>query len=162
MLRPAVTALCLALTLSGCARLADSRMNPMNWFGNGRQATEATAPQEVRPRVPEGRQVQVVDGRVLIATIDVVEVLRSPSGAILRATGTASRQGYFNAELVLVSVENGTATCDFRVEAPGEFTTDGPAQSRRITVAEPISADELAGIRRIVVRGASNSRSASR
>ena len=125
MLRPIGMASCLVLTVSGCSRLEGSPVNPMNWFNKDREAPVATAPQATQPLVPTKRDVVVVDSRDLVAQVISAEIAQTPSGAILRATGVAPTQGYFNAELVLESIQNGTATYAFRVERPARFEIEG-------------------------------------
>lgn len=161
MTRTTILVLALALGLSGCARLAESRFNPLNWFGNSRVETPAD-PAERRPLVPENRRVQVVDGRVLVDQIAEMSVDRSPYGAIVSATGVPATQGYFNAQLIPREVENGVLTLEFRAEAPAGFEGTGNARSRAITAAFVIGAADLPGIRRVRVVGAQNSRIASR
>lgn len=162
MLRPIGMAACLVLTISGCSRLAGSPVNPMNWFNKDREAEIATTPQATEPLVPTRREVIVVDSRDLIAQVISAEIAQTPSGAILRATGVAPTQGYFNAELVLESIQNGTATYAFRVERPSRFEIEGTTASRTITAATVLSAGDLAGIRSVVVKGSGNTVSARR
>lgn len=159
MLRATTLMICLALGLSGCARLADSRVNPMNWFG--RSSEVAATPETRVPLIPSGGVVEV-DNRALIETVTDLLIERTPGGAIIRASGVAATQGYFNAELVLTGIEGGVARYDFRVEAPAGYEAVGSARSRQITVAIDLSRAELAGIRSIEVRGATNARRASR
>jgi len=161
MLRGILLTLLLAATLTGCARLADSRLNPFNWFGASRSAP-VMDPQDRRPLVPEGRQVQIVDARVLVGSITQMSVDRTPSGAIVRATGQTDTQGYFNAELIARSIEGGVLTLEFRAEAPRDFEAEGTARSRSITAAYVIPANQLAAIRQVRVVGATNSRISSR
>ena len=165
MTRILVLTTCAALTLSACSQVRESRLNPLNWFGRGEQVETTAAapatPEVIRPLLPAKREV-VVDARVLIDTVQAIEVARTPDGAILRATGLAPTQGYFNAQLVLSGAENGVLTYDFRVEAPSRFEIQGTQASRSITVAEALSNNDLAGVRRIVVRGANNSMQSSR
>ena len=162
MLRPIGMAACLVLTVSGCSRLAGSPVNPMNWFNKNREAAVATTPQATEPLVPTRREVIVVDSRELIAQVVSAEIAQTPSGAILRATGVAPTQGYFNAELVLEGIQNGTATYAFRVERPARFEIEGPTASRTITAATLLSAGDLNGIRSVVVKGAGNTVTARR
>jgi hypothetical protein len=54
---------------------------------------------------------------------------------------------------VLVAIENGVATYDFRVQAPAQPVSGQTG----ITVAEPLTNTELNGIRQFIVRGAGNS-----
>lgn len=147
-----------ALSVSGCARLAESRFNPVNWFAGS--TTDPDAP--LRPLVPAGGGTLVVDGRQPVAEVLSVGLDRTPDGAILRATGLAATQGWFNAQLVLVSVEGGTATYAFRAEPPRGFEPEGSATSRRITAAADLDLADLAGIRSFRVTGAANSRSVGR
>lgn len=154
--------LCLALAVAGCARIADSRLNPLNWFGSSRPVANLDENGQVRPLVPAGSFTRVVDQRGLIAQVTAMEVARNPQGAIVRATGVASAQGGFNAQLVPVDVSGGVLTLAFRVERPAGFQPGGSVASRTISVARLIPADELAGIRAIRVQGAQNARVSSR
>ena len=161
MLRPLTIILCLGLFLTGCARLADSRLNPLNWFGRSAPVAATTADGQLRPLVPAGDDA-VVDTRVLIDQIIEMQIDPTTSGAILRATGLAATQGFYNAELVLAASDNGNVVYDFRVAAPEGFEAIGTEASRRITVALELSAAELAGIRSVAVRGAQNARESRR
>ncbi|PWG18172.1 hypothetical protein DFK10_02655 [Salibaculum griseiflavum] len=156
-----LTALILTTT-TGCARLADSPVNPLNWFGGGGGTQEAAAPgeAEIRPLVPANPREIVVDQRGPVETITALSVDRTPYGALVTATGQTDIQGYFNAELVPVSIEDGTLTLEFRAEAPPAFTGLGSPRSRLITVAYRLDAAELATIRTVRVTSARNSRSA--
>ncbi|NBD29638.1 MAG: hypothetical protein GVY31_06315 [Alphaproteobacteria bacterium] len=155
-----LTALIFATT-SGCARLADSPVNPLNWFGGGGGAQQVAAdPAERRPLVPETRRQVTVDQRVPVQTITALTIDRTPYGAIVTATGRTDIQGYFNAELVPVSTDGGTLTLELRAEAPPAFTAMGPARSRQITVAYTLDRADLAAIRTVRVTGVENSRSA--
>jgi hypothetical protein len=150
-------------TTSGCARLADSAVNPLNWFGGGdrtARAAASAAPQEARPLVPSGRQLIVTDQRVPVQRITALSVDRTPYGAIVSATGEADSPGYFNAALVPLSIENGVLTLELRAEAPPDFEAQGPARSRQITVGYTLDPSEVAGLRSLRVTGAENSCSA--
>ena len=161
MLRSFTTVICLGLMLSGCARLAESRLNPMNWFGRSAPVVNTTPAGELRPLVPAGAGVAAV-ARVAIDQIVELQLEPTRSGAILRATGLAATQGFYNAELVLAAGENGNVVYDFRVMAPAGFEAIGTEASRRITVALELSAAELAGIRSVTVRGVQNARESRR
>ena len=154
--------LCLGLLLPGCARLADSRFNPLNWFGGSTPVASVQADGTPRPLLPEGGGGTVADARATIDQILDVQIERTTSGAILRATGLAATQGFYNAELVLVASDTGDITYEFRVVAPEGFEAIGTEASRRITVALTLSAAELAGIRSITVRGLQNGRTTRR
>lgn len=163
MLKKTTFVLCFGLTVAGCARLADSRINPLNWFGRSAPVASATSQTEApRPLIPRSRGVQIVDGRSLIHSVTALSIDRTPSGAIIRATGEADSQGQFNAELVLVSAENGALIYDFRIERPAGYQAQGSSNSRVITAAATLSAAELQGVRSIRVQAANNARSTRR
>lgn len=165
MLRTILLCTSVLLTLSGCARVADSRFNPFNWFGQSTQdparvAVDASG--ERRPLVPEGRRTVIVDGRTLVQSVTALSVDRGPSGAIVRATGVAPTQGYFNAQLVNAGVSSGVLTLEFRAQAPSGFEAEGTPQSRQINAAYVIDASDLQDIRTVRVQAATNSRSSAR
>ena len=162
-MRPILPVLILcALTVSACARLAESRLNPLNWFGASAPVQNVDAAGNLKPLVEPGQIAQVLDGRVLADTIESLEIARTPDGALVTATAVASLQGGFNAQLVPVSTDGGRLTLAFRVELPRDAATVGPAATRRITAARVLSAAELAGIRSIRVEGRTNAREARR
>lgn len=161
MLQKTTIILCLGLSVAGCARLTDSRLNPLNWFGRSTsQPVSATATQEIRPLIT-GRSV-AIETRGLVHSVTALSIEHTSSGAIIRATGVADTQDQFNAELVLESVENGVLTYGFRIEKVADFAALGSAASRQITVATLLTNAELAGVRSIRVVGASNSRTSRR
>lgn len=153
--------LCAALALPGCARLADSRLNPLNWFG-GSQPVMVTGQMPTRPLVPPGALAAVADTRQPIAQVTEMVVERTPTGAILRATGLAPTQGWYNAQLVPVAAESGVLAFEFRVEPPPGYEAEGSPGSRTITVARVLDATDLAGIRSVRVIGLQNAREARR
>ena len=153
--------LCLGLVLTGCARLAESRLNPLNWFGRSAPVMATTADGQIQPLVPPG-QAAAQDTRAVIDQIVDLQIEQTSSGAIVRATGLAATQGFYNAELVLASSADGNLVYDFRVAAPAGFEAIGTEASRRITVALELSVAELAGVRSVTVRGAQNARDARR
>ena len=161
MLRATLLGTAVLLTLSGCARIADSRLNPLNWFG-GSEPAAVVDPAERRPLVPAGRQSTIIDNRPLVQSVLSMSVDRSPSGAVVRATGLAPAQGFFNAELVPQGINNGVLTLAFRAQSPAAFEGVGPDQSRRITAAYVVEAGELASIRSVRVEAATNARVSGR
>lgn len=153
--------LCATLTVSGCARVSESKLNPLNWFGNS-QPANVSSDGTLRPLVPENRATKVVDTRGAIEQVSTLVVEKTPEGALIRATGVASTQGQFNAQLVPVSNAGGTLTLAFRIQAATEASGVTTAYSRQVTVARFMSFNELADVRTIVVQGATNARSAAR
>ena len=148
---PIIAVLVLATALGGCARLKESRFNPFNWFGPGRQAAVTDL-----YRSPE-------DARALVAQVTLLKVEPYPGGAIVRATGVPPTQGYWDAELVAQPVdEQGRLVYAFRVFPPPEPAAAGAPYARQITVAATLSNIKLQGVTSIVVQGAGNALSAAR
>lgn len=151
-----------SLALAGCARVAESPLNPLNWFGSSRAVAVQSQDGTPRPLIPADRGVRIVDERPLIREIVALSVDRTPQGAIVTATGQASTQGWFNAELVPVSFDGGTLTLAFRAEPPTGFEATGTEASRRIVAARAFSRSDLFGVRAIRVAGEVNARVSSR
>jgi len=143
--------LAVAVALPGCARLAESQLNPLNWFGR-------SVPSAAQgPLVPEGASA-TYDLRQPVAQVTDMAVEPTVSGAILRATGIAPGQGWFNAQLVETSRADGVLTYEFRAEAP---PAPGAGQ-QSVIVARSIDAANLEGISVIRVQGQTNAREARR
>lgn len=140
----AVIVIGLCLSLAACA----SRLNPFNWFGSA-EREEITI--DATPDAP-----QETDARPLVAEVIDLSVQSLPSGAIITATGLPPRQGFWEAELVEASREDGRIIYDFRVFPPPGATQTGNRASREVITASELSNQELAGLREIVVRGAQN------
>ena len=148
---PILAIVVLATALGGCARMKDSRFNPLNWFGQARPA--AVTVLYVRPD----------DARALVAQVTVLKVEPYPGGAIVRATGVPPTQGYWEAELVAQPLdEQGRLVYEFRVFPPPVPAAAGTPFSRQVTVAAALSNIKLQGVTSIVVQGASNALSARR
>ena len=151
-----MTALALTTVLADCGRIRDSRLNPFNWFGGSQAETaqSTTTPGEIS------------DGRQLVAQVTTLEVTRTNYGAIVRATGLPPTQGWWKAELKAANGgqpdEKGVITYRFLVFQPPKATAVSTPQSRELTAAAFLSNTKLDAITRIVVEGASNSRSANR
>jgi hypothetical protein len=148
---PIIAVLVLATALGGCARLKESRFNPLNWFGQARQTTVTTL--AIAPEDP----------RALVAQVTTLKVEPYPGGAIVRATGLPPTQGYWSAELVAQPLdEQGRLVFEFRVFPPPEPVAAGTPFSRQITVAAAVSDIKLRDVGTIVVQGASNALSSGR
>lgn len=146
----ALVTIALCLSLAGCGGLRESRLNPFNWFkrSEARASVLVEAPGDKRP---------------LVETVLTMTVEPIPGGAIVRATGLPPTQGWWQAELVAMPLdENGTLVYEFRVLPPRDQTPAGQARSREIEVATYISDAKLETIREIVVQGSGNARSAAR
>jgi len=142
--------LCATLVLGAC----ESSLNPVNWFGNSKSQTVVTDPAQPASTDPRPTVNQVTD----------MAVERVPGGAIVRATGLPGRQGFWDAALVREGEksESGVLTFQFRIFPPLRATEQGTPPSREITAAVFLSGQALEGVRTIVVRGATNQRSARR
>jgi hypothetical protein len=160
MIKPVLITVTAAMLLSGCARISESRFNPLNWFGASTE--EQIVQRGSETLVPASRRAVTVDNRALMDSITTMAVERIPGGALVRATGIAPRQGFFNADLVPVAVSGGQMTLAFRAQGPREFTETGPVRAREITAARFFTTQELGGIRTIRVEAATNARSSRR
>ena len=131
------------LGLAACG----GRLNPFNWFRRGRK------PQVV----DETGFVAPVETRGLMTRITEVKVEETSTGVILRATGVMPAQGYHDAELVGLPLdEDGVKVFEFRIRAPADTTGPGPEASRTITAAVAISYYQLDQIAALRVLGAEN------
>lgn len=146
MTRSLILALAVATGLAGCARVADSRLNPFNWFG-GSETEEAAAPAEVD-----------TDPRPRVAQVTSLRIEPTPTGAIVRATGLPPTQGWYAAALVPETdgPVNGEMVYIFRAVPPLERASVSTVQSRELTVARALTALELAETRVVRVVGANN------
>jgi hypothetical protein len=143
-------ALAALILLSACGGFGQSKMNPLNWFKRG-------APEELvfvqRPKDP----------RALIGQVSVLKVEPFPGGAIVRATGVPSSQGWWDAELVKVETDDdGVILYEFRIFPPPAPRPAGTPYSRQVTVAASLSSIALEGITKIVVQGEANALSSKR
>ena len=151
----AASALMICLALAGCSRLGS--LNPLGWFGGGPRVETVTDRSQLRPLVEPGALAVLRETRPLVDRIERVSLDRTPSGAVLSATGLAPGPGYYNAELVRRGVENGVLVYDFRAEAPTDALAGGSPAQRRITAAEALDRADLAGLRGIRIVATTNS-----
>ena len=134
-------------TLVGCARVSESRLNPLNWFGKSESAQVVMATQSD------------TDPRRLVSQVVTLRAEPVPGGAIIRATGLPQIQGYYDGALVPVNggvPENGVLNYEFRASSPDVQTRSGPERSREVIVGLFVSDQTLAGVRQIRVSAASN------
>jgi hypothetical protein len=155
MQKPALAALVMVLALGACGGSGWSRLNPMTWFSND----------EVETLAPASGWETSTDRRALVPVVREMEVLRVPEGAIVRATGVTATQGWWDVELRPVNDEvpvDGALIYEFVLAGPRGATGTGTEQSRTVTAGVKVSNYTLAGVRRIVVRGAQNAQSVRR
>ena len=106
---------------------------------------------------------EATDPRPLVAAVLSLSVEPMPGGAIVRARGETPTQGWWQAELVPLDIdENGVLVYEFRLLPPTKTTDVNTPQSRQVDVAIFVSDFKLEAIREIVVQGAGNARSARR
>lgn len=159
-MRPVLIALSLTLALPGCARLAASPVNPLNWFGvtpAGPQVV-ATAPAGPASLVPANAGPQVIELRQPVAQVTALRLDANPDGVLVTASGRAAQPGAFNAALVETGRAGGTLTLELRAEQPAAPR----AGASQVTAGLMLSNAVLAGVSTIVVASAGNSLSARR
>lgn len=157
------------LTLTACGSWRDSRVNPSNWFGSSKSVKSETPPDPnaadaLVPKTREGSGLfsrpDAEDTSVPIAKIDELRIEPIPSGAIIYSSGTALRQGAYNARLVSVNSEEnkekGILEFVFRVNYPNSETLQGSERTRMVSDAINVSTQNLEGIRLIRVVGQQN------
>ena len=143
----------LALALMTSIAACGTRLNPFNWFGDGR---------EERVRVSETIPENPLDRRFLVSEVVAFSIDPTAQGVILRAMGRPQTQGHWEADLVEVARENGALIYEFRVFPPPTPTPAGTPQSREVITGLELSQFDLRGIRTITVVGAENRRRITR
>lgn len=136
----------LAGAVTGCSR------------SGGRREPETLEPEE-------GYGPQVVETRPLISQVTEMQIQKTPGGVIVKATGLADGQGYWDANLVAVPRDADASSelrLDFRVRPPVTPAPGGAVKTREIVVARTLTDKSLEGIRTITVVGALNTRSSRR
>ncbi|WP_126976753.1 hypothetical protein [Frigidibacter oleivorans] len=158
--RALTLALTTSLTLAACGRVADSRVNPFNWFGRAESRTVVVAADPAA--LPPGTR--------LVDQVTALDVNRTRDGAIVTATGIPPTQGWWDATLLprtagaagtAVPVD-GVVTLRFVVTPPPGPTRQSTPQSRQLTAGLFLSNGDLEGVSRIVVEGAQNAMTSSR
>ena len=145
--------LAFALLLAGCGPARESRMNPFNWFGSSREGPEL------------GETSTVQDNRPAVEQVTGLSIERTSSGALVRAEGLVPGLGWWDAQLVPENngrPVDGVMTYRFVAAAPRTAQPTGSVRARTIVAAVPISEIMLEQTARVVVAGATNSRSIRR
>lgn len=166
------------VTLTGCANLPDIQFDPLEILGITLPGTtpeqDAEAAQDpaavedtaadpaVQPPVEPSQPALVSDSRSLVESVESVVIDQTPTGAIVRASGTAPAQGYFNAQLISLGTQNGVLTLELRAQAPAGTPVQGSARSRLIAAAYVIETNDLLSVRSIRVQSATNVRTSGR
>lgn len=145
--------LAMVVLISGCS--GGFSLNPFNWFRSGPEV-ETLSELDVQT---------VTDSRPLIQTVTSLSIDRTPGGAIVRATGLPSVQGWHSADLVAENDGdpiNGILTYAFRAAPPEIAERSSTVQSRELVVGKFIPELTLVNVREIRVVGQTNIRSARR
>jgi hypothetical protein len=159
------------LLLTGCG-WSNSGANPKNWFGGSSEVAADVNAGEINPLIPKkknsilNKKEVPEDIGVPIAQIAQLRIERTPSGAIIQATGIGAREGAYGARLVPdtpnETAENGVLSYTFRVYYPQGTTAFGTERTRRVDVARSVSSQQMDGVRSIRVSGTENARESRR
>jgi len=168
-----VALLITGITLSGCSSWQGSRANPSNWFNKSRSA-EVPGDASVDPvnaLIPAEKEGGLFsrsgdsdeDFSVAVASVTGLKIERTPSGAIIYATGLAARQGAHDVWLRLnENSDESTLEYSFRAVYPETATPIGSENTRILRVAVSLTHQDLAGIKLIRVSSESNARETRR
>ncbi|MBO9472248.1 hypothetical protein J7413_01745 [Shimia sp. R10_1] len=147
------------LALSAC----QSRVNPVNWFGNDRADAVIT---DSNPLIPEetdaGRSFFAQEQAVAfvglpISKVTNLEVHTVTEGQLVVAVGVSAVHGTHDARLVARGpAENGVLTLDFMAIPPADPITGGSDLTREITAASVLTDQQTAGVRTIRVAASGN------
>ena len=171
-MRKSVTLLLVAsLAVSACG-FRDSRLNPANWFGRGQSVPVETAA-NTNPLIPQRAglfagfrpEPEAYDG-VPFEQVSGLVIERVPGGAVIRATGLAARQGYYEVRLI-PDTEDETpvdGVLGYTLESlrPATRTAVGTPPTREVVAARKVTDQQLAGVRAIRVAGQFNAQIARR
>ncbi len=157
--------LAATLVLGACASVRESRVNPLNWFGQSRSAPVA---QEVNtnPLIPRsgGLFSRSTDDETYAGTpfeqVTNLTIERVPGGAIIRATGLAARQGIYQVQLTPENEDElpveGMLTYRLEGLRPSRPTPVGAVPTREVIAARRVTDQQLLGVTRIRVEGQLN------
>ncbi len=155
MVRRFLVAGLLVMSVSSCARLSESRLNPFNWFGGDQSSPET---------LPVADVAVESDTRPVVDAVVELRIERTPGGAILMATGLPPTQGYYDAALLPDAERSapGRLVYQFRVQPPLRPGPVSTPRSREVRAALFLTDQDLAGVREVQVLGAQASRSVRR
>ncbi len=158
-----------SMILASCG-FRESRINPLNWFGRS-ESTPVQAEQQkpVNPLIPRRtglfssrRVTQTVYEGTPIEQIADLTVERVAGGAIIRATGVAARQGYYEVQLTPANEEEEAedGVLVYRLEAlrPSSRTRVGTQPTREVVAGRAVTDQTLRNVRAIRVEGQLNAR----
>ena len=126
---------------------------------------------EVNPLIPDSEDEGLFssssdseeDFSIPVASVTELRIEKTPTGAIIYATGLASRQGAFDVRLDLnEDSEENTLEYSFRAVYPEYATPAGTDFSRTLRVAQSLTHQDLAGVNLVRVSSESNARETRR
>ena len=151
-----LTALMAFALVAGCGGLAESRLNPLNWFGGSESRVVL---------YPDGGFAEPADRRGLVDQVTSLAVEPVIGGAVIHAAGLPPVQGFWDGELVSTTdmvPENGVLVLEFRIRPPLQPTAVSTERSREVVVGLFVSRQKLDGVREIRVVAARNLRTVRR
>ena len=157
----------LALALTGCA----TKVNPLNWFGDGSPAPVVAPSENTNPLIPGSSGLfksdsdDVVFGGRNLETVNSLVIERVPGGAILRVTGLAAQQGAYAVQLTPANPDEEAVegVLTYRLEGlQGPGASDGAPLSREVVVARKVTNQTLQGVQTIRVEAQTNAVQARR
>ncbi|UOA14899.1 MULTISPECIES: hypothetical protein [Sulfitobacter] len=166
MRKTTLALLASTLLVSACGTVRDSRINPMNWFGPAR-SVEAAPAESTNPLIPQRRglfarravEAETYEGRPFEQITDLT-IEPVPGGAILRATGLATRQGIYAVRLTPATVDelpvDGVLTYRLEGIRPDKATRQGSQPTREVIAGRRLTDEDLIGVREIRVQGQLN------
>ncbi|PZX13612.1 hypothetical protein LX81_03161 [Palleronia aestuarii] len=141
----------LLALVPACGRLADSPLNPFGWLP------------EARPAAVTLGADAAADPRPLMDQVAALAVTPAPGGVVIRATGIAPAQGWYDGALVPVPTAlPSTLAFAFRAAPPATPARVSTPRSREVTVALFVPEAEIRRVREIRVSGARNAQAVSR
>ncbi len=160
-----------ALVLSGCARVSESRFNPLNWFG--RASVEPVQDANVNPLIPTStggifanrRAARAAVVAPLAAQVSDLTVERVPGGALIRATALSDTVGAFAVSLEPVNdgmPVDGVLTYELRALTASAGRVPMPERARSHVAAVHVTDGDLEGVRLIRVQATRNAATSTR
>lgn len=158
--------LAATLGLGACTAISESRVNPLNWFGQSRSEPVAQVV-NTNPLIPKSgglfsnrRKAEAVYVGRPFEQVTNLTIERVPGGAIIRATGLAARQGIYAVQLTPENIEelpvDGVLTYRLEGVRPTAQTAIGTKPTREVIAARHVTDQQLAGVQRIRVEGQLN------
>jgi len=172
-MRKTLTLLLVSSLLVTACGFSDSRINPLNWFGQSRSETIAQDAAPVNPLIPSKkgnfasfRKKAPPYAGVPFEQVTNLTVEQVPGGAIIHATGLAARQGIYSVQLTPANEDeepvDGVLTYRLEGVRPARATTIGAKPTREVIAGRRLTDRQLRDVRTIRVEGQLNAQVARR